>query len=104
MSTKITLYNANDNVVNLTGVTDTTGAPITGASITGLIVDKTGTAVVGTPNPITFGDVSGSPGSYAGPVPALVATAGTYTLRVSGTHTGVTLYAEVACAIATRTL
>jgi hypothetical protein len=40
MSTKLTLYLADDKVVSLRGVTDPTGTSIVGATIIGTIVDK----------------------------------------------------------------
>jgi hypothetical protein len=47
MSTKLTLYLADDNVVILTGVTDPTGTSIVGATITGTIVSGTPTVTFG---------------------------------------------------------
>lgn len=104
MATTLTLYKANDQVITLTGITDLVPTAIVGATITGVIVNKSGATV--TSAPITFGDVSGAPGTYQGALPASFSPPATtgYVLQITGSHSGIAFYFEVACTVAVRAI
>jgi hypothetical protein len=96
----ITLYAANDNQFVITGVTDATGTPITGATLTGTLSTPTGTVIT----TVTFSDVSGQPGNYQGSILAASLPAiGSYVLVVAGTASGITFSAKATVKVATRT-
>jgi len=86
---KLILFAQNDNLVQLTGVTDSTGTPVTGATLTGSLTPVNGGAATAA---LTFGDTAGEPGNYQAPlIAANVPAPGAYTLVVSGTANGLTL-------------
>jgi hypothetical protein len=97
---KVILFNQNDNLVQLTGVTDSTGAPVTGAMLSGTLTPVAGGAVAAN---LTFGDLNGQPGNYqASLLAADVPAPGAYTLVVSGTANGLTLRVQADAKVLTR--
>lgn len=100
----ITLYQNNDQIITLRGITDAVGNPAVGAAITGVIKDRTGVAVAD--GSTTFGDVDGTPGNYEGNITAAFSptAATTYVLSVSGTHLGASFTFQIACNVAARVL
>jgi hypothetical protein len=102
MSTKLNLYINNDQLLTLTGVVDTTGTPIVGATISSVLLDSKGSVITGTS--VTYTDVAGQAGSYSGVLSNLSASPGTGTLQITGTKGAVHFGANVAVVIAARVL
>jgi hypothetical protein len=100
----ITLYQNNDQIITLQGITNAQGTAVTGATITGVINDRTGASVAN--GSMTFGDVAGSPGTYEGNVTAAFspAVATTYTLVVSGSHLGASFTFQTGVSVAVRAI
>ena len=101
MATKLLLYPENDQLVTLERVTDSTGALVYGATISGKLVDKSGTEKVS----LVFSEVNAPSGNYAAPLDAAdVPDLGSYVLQVTGDCNGAALYFEVACTVQKRVL
>jgi hypothetical protein len=101
--TTLTLYGATDQLITITGVIDSGGLNVVGATITGQIVDKTGVSVAN--GALTFADVTRISGSYSAILSYLFQPAAkSYTLQITGVSSGNHFYTEVACIVATNTL
>lgn len=99
--TKLTLYAGNDQILQLNGVTDSTGTPIAGAALTGALTPVAG----GATTTLTFGDVPNQAGNYTAPLSAAnVPAPGTYRLTISGSVNGLTLSVQIEARVVTRTL
>ena len=95
MTTQITIYRGNDNLVeNPTPMTrSSTGAYVNDASVTMTLKDSNGDAVVGA-SALSLAYVSDSNGRYQGTLPSsLTLTAGaTYTLEITATSGSTTAF------------
>lgn len=70
MASSELLILASDNVIELCELKDTTtGALVTGATVTARVLDTAGSPVSGVPDPITFTEVAGRSGLYRGTIP-----------------------------------
>jgi hypothetical protein len=89
MRSKITAYQNNDQIITVEGLTGSTGSPITGASLTGTVVNPQGTVLA----TITFADVEGTPGNYNAALPSasIPTAAGPYTFVITGSAGGLNL-------------
>lgn len=100
----LTLYQQTDQLITISGVVDSSGLNVVGATITGQIVDKTKTAVAN--GSLTFTDVARTSGSYSAVLPHGFnpSAGGGYTLQITGSYSGASFYTEVSCIVATNTL
>ncbi len=80
----IKMYPKNDQLLTVTGLTDNTGAPVTGATVTATLVDKaTKTPQTGCTD-VALTDVDGTPGSYSATIAEdFVSAPGDYILQVT---------------------
>lgn len=105
MSSQITLYVSNDNLVqNPTPMRrSSTGAYVNDASVTMTLKDSAGAAVTGATS-LTLSYVTDSNGLYAGTVPFSVSlTAGAvYTLEITGTSGSVRAFWKLSVSVVDR--
>ena len=71
MASRDTIVLASDMVIELCNLRDAeSGELVTGATVTGRVLDSSGNPVSDVPDPITFSEIAGRSGLYRGPIPA----------------------------------
>ena len=106
MSSQITIYRGNDNLVeNPTPMTRaSTGAYVNDASVVMTLKDSSGSAVTGATS-LALSYVTDSNARYQGTIPNTVSlTAGAvYTLEITGTSGSTVAFWSLSCSIVNRT-
>jgi|SRR5215469_4789429 len=86
MKTKLILWQANDQIIQLTGIVDADGNTVSNATITGILTDRSGASVPSFPSQ-PFTPDGTTAGAYDLTVPSSFAPGtGAYTLELDG-HT-----------------
>jgi hypothetical protein len=98
----LTIYNDdNSQEIVLSGLVDTTGTPVTAATITGSLT-RSGVALAG--GSLAFAAVGGTPGSYLALLNGFDAPPGRANLDITGSKGTVTFNLSISVTIAERSL